>query len=335
MARKGRSFELAYKHLYDMLDKDIYKITSPAFPIDKTTGKPREVDVLIEYTDNESKLRRISIECRDRSMPQDTTWIEQLVQKKEDLDLDNTIATTTTRFTDGAILKANYHGIIIEQAEIPRAETIESLQETTFVDFFFFKFDLLECSFFIQPSGFITLKQYMKTLNVIEKAALLKELNSTLLWSFDPTEIIQKHTESLDFFSTTDNSLVLEGCNLLTDEKPSCLKNVVSIRYKTKVVPRKISLPINDSFSVFDGESGANKKYRAVFSDESDHFSIAYIDGELVVDFGLKKRRFWRLAGSTLHLNTIIPEDVNVDIDKYTQHIIENHMGEFDLSHVL
>ena len=52
MARKGRSFELAYKHLYDMLDKNIYKITSPAFPIDKTTGKGREVDVLIEYIDS-------------------------------------------------------------------------------------------------------------------------------------------------------------------------------------------------------------------------------------------------------------------------------------------
>jgi len=337
MARKGREFELAYKHLYDMLDKNIYKITSPAFPIDKTTGKPREVDVLIEYKDSESKPRRISIECRDRSTTQDVTWIEQLVQKKEDLDLDYTIATTTTNFSDGAIAKANYHGIIIEQAEMPSAEKIETLQKTTFMDFFFYKFDLLECSFFVNPHGFMPLKEFIKTLNVMDKSALLKEINTKFLWSFEPTDIIKEHTHSnsLDFFSTTDNSLTFNGTKFLPNEKPYCLRNAVSIKFKIKVVPRKISLPITNSFSVFDGENKTNKKYRADFTDKEEYFSIAYLDNNLVVDCGLKPRRFWRIAGSTMHLNTIIPEDANFDTDTFMQHITENHMGEFDLTHIL
>ncbi len=335
MARKGRSFELAYKHLYDMLDKKIYKITSPAFPIDKTTGKGREVDVLIEYTDPDGKPRRISIECRDRSNVQDITWIEQLVQKKEDLDLDYTIATTTTSFSEGAISKANYHGILIERAKMPSVETIKALQQSTFVDFFFFKFELLEYSLFLDSRGFIPLKEYIKTLNLIEQAALFKDINTEFLWSFEPHELIKQHPESLDFFSTEENNLIIEGTILLNQSKPNCLKNARSIKYKISVVPRKISLPINSSFAVFEIGEHSNKKYRADFKNDTDYFSIGYLDEKLMVDFGLKKRRFWRLAGSTMHLNTIIPEGTETDTETCLQNIMENHLGEFDLSNLL
>ena len=335
MARKGRKFELAYKHLYDMLDKDIYKITSPAFPIDKTTGKSREVDVLIEYTDLEGNPRRISIECRDRSKVQDITWIEQLVQKKEDLDLDYTIATTTTSFSEGAISKANYHGILIEQAEMPCAETIIELQQSTFVDFFFFKFELLEYSLFLDNHGFVPLREYIKQINVMEQSALFKEINTDFLWSFEPQELIERHPESLDFFSNEDNSLIIEGTILLNENKPICFKNARSIKYKINIVPRKISLPISNSFSVFEVEGHSNKKYRADFQNDIDYFSVGYLDKKLIVDFGLKKRRYWRLAGSTMHLNTIIPEDTEINPAICMQHIIENHLGEFDLSKIL
>lgn len=335
MARKGRGFELAYKHLYDLLDKDIYTVTSPAFPIDKTTGKGREVDVLIEFTDVNGNPRRISIECRDRSKVQDITWIEQLVQKKEDLDLDYTIATTTTSFSDGAIAKANYHGILIEEAEMPSVETINKLQSSTFVDFFFFKFELLECSFFIEPNGFVPLRSYLKQLNIIDQSALIKELNTELLLSFDPHELIKQHPDALDFFSAEDNCLVLEGTTLLTDKKPECLKQAHSIKYKVKVVPRKVSLPISDSFAVFSTEDHSNKKYRADFKSDIDYFAIGYLDGKLIVDFGIKKRRFWRLASGTMHLNTIIPDGVEFETDKYIEKIMKEHLGEFDLSQVI
>lgn len=35
MAREGRNFELAYKDLFNYLDKENYKIKSPAFLYDK------------------------------------------------------------------------------------------------------------------------------------------------------------------------------------------------------------------------------------------------------------------------------------------------------------
>ena len=81
MARKGKNFELSYKWLYD-LDKDKYKITSPAFLYDPFSERKREIDVLVEFYDKDNIRRKMAIECRDRKNIQDVTWIEQLQQKK-------------------------------------------------------------------------------------------------------------------------------------------------------------------------------------------------------------------------------------------------------------
>ena len=89
MTSKGREFEKMYEWLYQLSDK--YKVTSPAMLIDKASGGEREVDVLLEFTDSQGLPRKISIECRDRSSVADVTWIEQVIQKKTDLNLDSTI----------------------------------------------------------------------------------------------------------------------------------------------------------------------------------------------------------------------------------------------------
>ena len=96
MSRKGKSFELAYKNLLDSLDKTKYSVTSPKFIKSKIDGKNREVDVVIEYNDAQGLLRKVGIECRDRKSIQDVTWIEQLVTKKDSLEIDCLIATSTS-----------------------------------------------------------------------------------------------------------------------------------------------------------------------------------------------------------------------------------------------
>lgn len=335
MARKGRSFELAYKKLYDMLDKNIYTISSPGFPVDKTTGKGREVDVLIEYMDPQGRPRRISIECRDRSAVQDVMWIEQLVQKKEDLDLDYTIATTTSAFTDGAIAKAKYHGIHIEQAEMPTKETIDKLRNTAFVDFFFFKFNLIEFQLFFMPKGYIALKEFLNKLNIMERSAILNLINTEFLWSFEPREIIEKHTDAADYFSSEGNCLEMEGTSVLDKEQSATWKGAKAIKYKIEVVPRKLSLPIKNYFSAFNVQDRLDIKYHADFQNDTDYISVGYINGKLVVHLGLKKRRFWRITGSTMKLNIALPEDRGFDKEALMDAIIENHLGEFDLAKVL
>ena len=65
MARKGRKFELAYKWLYD-LDKDKYKVTSPAYLYDPFADEEREIDVLVEFKDGNNIDRKlINCICND------------------------------------------------------------------------------------------------------------------------------------------------------------------------------------------------------------------------------------------------------------------------------
>lgn len=87
MARKGKSFELSYEWLYK-LNENKYTVTSPAMIYDKTTNSNREVDVLIEYEDNNNLHRRIGIECRDR-------------KKNRRFNVDRTIKYKKRRFRIG------------------------------------------------------------------------------------------------------------------------------------------------------------------------------------------------------------------------------------------
>lgn len=166
MARQGREFEKAYEWLYSIDER--FTVTSPAFLYDKAAGEKREVDVLVEYSDSKGLPRKICIECRDRAKAQDVMWIEQLQQKREDLGLDYIIATTTSSFTSGAIRKAKYHGIIIEQAEMLSKKTLDDNVQSFFFDVFFFKFELLEMTLHTLSHGRISLKDYLKHRNIFE-----------------------------------------------------------------------------------------------------------------------------------------------------------------------
>jgi hypothetical protein len=65
----------------------------------------REVDVLIEAEVNRHPVR-IAIECRDHQVPQDKTWIDQLIGKYRDIDVSEIVAVSSSGFTKGALEKA-------------------------------------------------------------------------------------------------------------------------------------------------------------------------------------------------------------------------------------
>ena len=171
MTRKGKKFELAYKWLYE-LDKDKYKITSPAYIYDKTENRKREVDVLIEYKDKNNDLRKIAVECRERNYKQDSMWIEQLKTKREDLELDYIIAITTNKFTSGAIKKARYHGIIIEEAEYLDKNIVDDISKEFIIDLLFFKFEVTGLRFLINKR-IMSLKELLAKLNLLQQFELL------------------------------------------------------------------------------------------------------------------------------------------------------------------
>lgn len=110
MPRKGRELELLIEKLEKMALPDGASIYSPGILVDKITGQDREVDVLIEDSIGTSNIK-IVIECRDRSAVQDTTWIEQLYCKVQDLNVHKTIAVSSSGFSDQAIYKAKHYNI--------------------------------------------------------------------------------------------------------------------------------------------------------------------------------------------------------------------------------
>lgn len=332
MARQGREFEKAYEWLYSLDDR--FTVTSPAFLYDKAAGEKREVDVLVEYSDSKGFSRKICIECRDRAKAQDVMWIEQLQQKREDLGLDYIIATTTSSFTSGAIRKAKYHGVIIEQAEMLSKKILDDNAQSFFFDIFFFKFELLEMTLHTLSYGKISLKDYLKHRNIFERAEILKEINTNFYFSIDPNQIIQDNNiKPEDFFTTEDSSIDIRGDNILDHNKmPACMADVKAIVWKIHVIPYRVTLPLTDSLSVFDGEERTNKDYRATYGNEDEFFKIGYLEGQLFTEIKMKPRKYLRAAYGELSLNTIIPKTVDTSNAVNMNYITENFVGEFDLS---
>jgi hypothetical protein len=76
----------------------------------------REVDVSIRAEVGSSSILVIA-ECRDRSDPQDVTWIEQIVGKKLDVGADKAVAVSRHGFTAGAVAAAAANGIVLRTVE--------------------------------------------------------------------------------------------------------------------------------------------------------------------------------------------------------------------------
>lgn len=79
------------------------KITDPDNP-----KQMRQIDISINHDDLKSH-----IECRHHIAPQDVKWIEELIGRKLSLDAFAMIAVSSSGFTEGAIKKAERHGIFL------------------------------------------------------------------------------------------------------------------------------------------------------------------------------------------------------------------------------
>lgn len=331
MARKGRKFELAYEWLYDLDEK--YKVTSPAYVYDQAADEKREVDVLVEYTDAKGFNRKMAIECRDRKHTENVMWIEQLIQKREDLGLDYIVATTTKTFTEGAIKKAKYHGVIIEQAELMSAKIVDDNIKKFFLDVFFFRFELLAFNFIMKNQSKLSFGEFLKKLNFAEQNQLISTINTDIYFSIDPNRIIDEgKIKPEDFFSSEDNSIAINSDNLFSNyAMPDYMKDVLFFEWKIKVVPFKITLPLLDSISVFDGETHSNKDYRAVYGNDEDFFRIGYLDEKLFTEISFKHREYLRFARMNLELNTVIPDSVDTSSVNQLDYIAKNLIGKFDM----
>jgi hypothetical protein len=116
MARNGRDLEELVALIERCLAGQEVEITSPDYISDKITGSRREVDVAIRYTIGSVPVLVI-VECRDRQGVEDVTWIEQLAQKRNDLNAAKAVAVSSSGFSVPAADKAAFHGIEVRRLQ--------------------------------------------------------------------------------------------------------------------------------------------------------------------------------------------------------------------------
>lgn len=337
MSRKGRKFEEDYAWLQDLDSK--YKVTSPAFLTDKVTGKKREVDVLLEYLDIKGHQRKIAVECRDRNHKEDVMWIEQLKTKRDDLGLDYLIATTTTDFTDSAIEKARYHGIILEKAEIITEETIEKLEKDFFFDIFFIIPKITGLTFLLKSGKSISYKDLLTKLSVVDKQELLTSLNYDLFLNINFSEFIKScGLKEEDFFKYPEdtNASIANIVFVNQENAASIIKRIgiISVKCEFFITPHKVSLPLNKSLSTFDVNPKRNKKYKAIFGNNEETVTVGYIDDSTVKCIvHLLKRKGYRCIGGNATINTIFPEKAQLEFS--VDNMEETLISTLDYSSIL
>ncbi len=122
MPRRGRDFEQTISRILHALHPET-QVTTPRMVYDHDSGKCREVDVEIRRLVR-GKERLVIVECRDRLIQQDITWIEQLDSKRRGMHADSAIAVSSSPFTSGAISKADAVGIELRLCKSMSAEDV-------------------------------------------------------------------------------------------------------------------------------------------------------------------------------------------------------------------
>ena len=109
--KQGKALESLVASLEKVLAENLnVTVHSPMFLPDRTTGKLREHDVVLELKEGHHSLL-IAIECKDRSRPIGVHEIEAFEAKCRDTGINQGIIVSTSGFYNTAITKANHLGI--------------------------------------------------------------------------------------------------------------------------------------------------------------------------------------------------------------------------------
>jgi hypothetical protein len=127
MPKRSNDFQKLIKVIYDQLAPKGATITEPALLYETSSGKEREVDILIEFKAIDVQWR-MCVECRKRSRSNSVEWIDSLIGKYHDLAVDRIIAVSDKPFTEAAVEKASARRI--------KLITLEKAIETNWNDEF-------------------------------------------------------------------------------------------------------------------------------------------------------------------------------------------------------
>ncbi|WP_139247283.1 restriction endonuclease [Hyphomicrobium sp. NDB2Meth4] len=240
--------------------------------------------------DNPTQLRQIDVsirrsghvtivECRFRKEPEDVTWIEELIGRRESLRCDAVIAVSAAGFTQGAIKKANAKGIILRTLESLSADEVKNWGRPTKVETLTYEF--LECAFELeiasQPAGEARL-----SLNDGADVNLLDLLGMVM------NRLEQEGIHS----GTFETAIDLEDAVLLSGRRPS------RALFLAKGTARKRELQLASVVGYSAVGASSPGSYAIVRHFDSDTIEIIDSSRELAVVLDL--------SGADLHLNEYV-----------------------------
>ncbi len=110
MPRRTNEFQQVVLRIYGALSGTASTVEESVLLKEKNSEAEREVDVLVTSS-VAGHLMRVAVECRDHGRDQDITWVDSLVGKYANLDVQKVVAISHTDFSATAKQKAAQHNI--------------------------------------------------------------------------------------------------------------------------------------------------------------------------------------------------------------------------------
>lgn len=110
MPKRSNEFQHLVKVIHDAISKIEGASVTESAMIPEPNGTLREVDILLERSVAGVPIR-LAVECRDRSRKSDVDWIDGLIGKFRDLNIDKIVAVSRKGFSATAKAKASANGI--------------------------------------------------------------------------------------------------------------------------------------------------------------------------------------------------------------------------------
>jgi hypothetical protein len=101
MPKRTNEFQTLVKRLYEQMAGSGEKVTESAMVKERGLQTEREIDILLQRRIFGTNMR-IAVECRGRADKDDIEWIDALIGKYRDLDIEKIIAVSKSGFTKAA-----------------------------------------------------------------------------------------------------------------------------------------------------------------------------------------------------------------------------------------
>jgi hypothetical protein len=126
MPKRSNDFQRLVELIYSKMAFEGASVQESVLLKERCSTSMREVDILVEF-ELAGHTWRMAVECRDRSRKDDVGWIDGIIGKYKDLDVDKVVAVSRSGFSEPAKEKALANKI--ETITLARALTLNWLQE--------------------------------------------------------------------------------------------------------------------------------------------------------------------------------------------------------------